>query len=318
MKPNPSLDKLVEEMEEFYNVSSSAPTATDNIVSGECYAIKSPESWDRGVVHEIVDNDVTVMFMDYGNIDVVTPEQVYPLSSRFNVPVQSYPCRLLGVEPINAEEGWTDDAIDLMNELTQDKCLLMQTIHFPDDAETERYGVRLFDMGIPLSRMLADANHAQLVDIPDEPGRFPSTTSSLNDSIGQYVESIVTSATAIAIQREMESKMSTSDVIVDDESVLEVGYLHGEGPEHFYVQLHNGGGAGDRTKLQELEESIKQHFIDGCGEEEVAIESLKTGDSVLVNTDDGYYRATIASMQEGSVEVNSHLISLTSKLYIET
>ena len=274
------VEQLVTAMTEFYT-SSSCPTPVTDIAPGKCYAIKNEDSWDRARVEALAEEDVTITYVDYGYDDLISTEYVYPLAGQFGMPVMSFQCRLVGVKP--KEEDWSEEATELMRELTEDKCLMLQVA---DGSEDGKQGVILHDTGIPVSQMLADSNMAELVEQPSLDASHSEST--ISESISEFVEEIITSAKAIAEQRE---EMSMEEVA--KEELMEVVYLQGENPHNFHVQLK-----GD--EFTQLEASLQERYQEASHDSSV---ELKEDNFVLVCEEEKYYRATVVSLKENDVEV---------------
>ena len=61
-----------------------------------------------------------VMFVDYGNREVVRSSELLPLMKELSmVPIVAFPCRLHGVEPVGGA-GWTYDASKLFSDSVLD------------------------------------------------------------------------------------------------------------------------------------------------------------------------------------------------------
>ena len=293
VKPNPVLEKLEADLMEFYSSSSCPPAVTD-VEEGKCYVIKNEESWDRARVKVVTDQFVTISYVDYGYDDDVDKQYIYPLSSHVATPGQCFQCRLVGVAP--KEDEWSDEAIELMRELTEEKCLLLQIVYPSDDTDDGKYGIRLLDMGIPVAQMLADNNMAQLVDIKDLPGKMDTSgVSDTAESVPEYVDKVIASSAAMYQAEQGESDEKSMEDHGKAE-LMEVTYLHGESPEKFYVQLYDSN-----DEFKNLEDSIKGLYQ---AEEQDPDVTLKIDDSVLVCADDKYYRASVLQVQDDQVEVS--------------
>jgi tudor domain-containing protein 1/4/6/7 len=110
------LEKLVDEIQEHYEAGGSK---ADDVSPGDPVVTKfsEDEAWYRAYVENIEGSDVTVRFVDYGNMDTITKDTVFKVADDFRqLPGQSLKCRLTGVKPLQSGE-WSEDAKEIMQSL---------------------------------------------------------------------------------------------------------------------------------------------------------------------------------------------------------
>ncbi|XP_067679478.1 maternal protein tudor-like isoform X2 [Haliotis asinina] len=110
-------------MEQLTNIySDGAGTPLDQPQCGQpcCAQYSEDGEWYRGKVMSVQGNNVTVLFVDYGNSDVVKGEDVKMLSPTMLSPGPfALECALEHADPVTQE--WTDDAIAYFETLTAEK-----------------------------------------------------------------------------------------------------------------------------------------------------------------------------------------------------
>ena len=101
------------------NLQGSDLQALSSIRNGAlCAALYSDERWYRSQVVEVNGDDVTVLFVDYGNSEVVTADVLCQLPAMFaSLPLQAVPCCLAGVVPV-AGDDWSEEAFDMLEQFS--------------------------------------------------------------------------------------------------------------------------------------------------------------------------------------------------------
>lgn len=66
-----------------------------------CVAKYSADNnWYRGEITSCMESSCTVVFIDYGNSEEISKQDIYPASSSLiEIPCQAFKCTLLGVSP---------------------------------------------------------------------------------------------------------------------------------------------------------------------------------------------------------------------------
>merc|ERR1711874_469252 len=109
------LENMMYQMYTYY--SSLDNIAQVDIITQNCfYAVKQNEFWYRGKVTSILDDNlVSVRFVDYGDMTIVSRDDIRPLHDMFQkLPYQAVKARLGGVVPKSGK--WTDDDVLLFSQ----------------------------------------------------------------------------------------------------------------------------------------------------------------------------------------------------------
>ena len=133
----------------------------------------SDGEWYRATILSVIDDQVEVFFVDFGNSDKVYQTDLHSLPvSLSSMEPQALECVLDTVQA--ASETWSDQAIVHFHELTEDKKLLAEVtlVAASEDSEgklTHCYAVKLLDMGISIAEKLLKAGHAIDSAVPAYP-----------------------------------------------------------------------------------------------------------------------------------------------------
>ncbi|XP_006815565.1 tudor domain-containing protein 1-like [Saccoglossus kowalevskii] len=96
------------------------------VINGLCAAqFSGDQGWYRARVLDInPDNTVHVQFVDFGNKELVQKSSLRKLNDEFcQFPIQGLKCSLGGIEPMDTQKGWSDDAKELVkSKLLNQKC----------------------------------------------------------------------------------------------------------------------------------------------------------------------------------------------------
>lgn len=130
------LDKLMDEMQIFYNQNSNYYIPEFMIRKGTyCAAIIYGE-YHRAVIVGLVHNDrerVKVFFVDYGTVSTMPSKGICYLHKKFfSLPQQGVRARLAGIYPINSDTQWSRTCCARFFSLARNKDLFGQ-IHRIDE-----------------------------------------------------------------------------------------------------------------------------------------------------------------------------------------
>lgn len=79
------------------------------------------EGWYRAKIINVVEGNATVLFVDYGNMETVSIDELQPLSPELRtLPAQALYCCLADVVAPKVDEGWSDQAHTALEELSAD------------------------------------------------------------------------------------------------------------------------------------------------------------------------------------------------------
>ncbi|XP_057309699.1 tudor domain-containing protein 7-like [Hydractinia symbiolongicarpus] len=117
------LEKMHVEMRDFYTTYKT-PVDVGFQVGDVCavYHIEH-EVWYRAVVQAILEEQIVVKFPDFsGNSEIVNAEVIRPLQQAFRVlPFFAVRCKLSGIEPLDGEKLWSNEAATKFNELVMNQ-----------------------------------------------------------------------------------------------------------------------------------------------------------------------------------------------------
>ncbi|XP_041361192.1 tudor domain-containing protein 7-like isoform X1 [Gigantopelta aegis] len=112
--------------------AASAPSASVLMKGVYCAALYNEDkNWYRAqVLSEIQDEMVKVTFVDYGNTERVSVDNIRPLSAEIaHIPVQAIPCALFGVKVVDAAtDGSTSPSVLAFAELVKENALEATTV----------------------------------------------------------------------------------------------------------------------------------------------------------------------------------------------
>ncbi|GFN94103.1 LOW QUALITY PROTEIN: tudor domain-containing protein 1 [Plakobranchus ocellatus] len=118
------VEKLSNELQEFY--AQPRPGAAVSPGAFIVAQYSEDEMWYRGLIlKEVSNTEVLVLFIDYGNSDIVLKVNLRQVAPAFGevVPL-AFRCALVGVKSLSDDaNAWTTDAKSFLEEMTQDGCL---------------------------------------------------------------------------------------------------------------------------------------------------------------------------------------------------
>ncbi|XP_026150502.1 RING finger protein 17 [Mastacembelus armatus] len=112
--------------------------------------------WHRGQLLEVQGGHVKVQYVDCGLVEDIPVVHVYPMLLCEDIPQLCVPCQLHGVSPVGGR--WQRDAVALMREMLQNRCVEMQVMELPSDPRGPATVEFLLD-GLSLSRILCHHKH---------------------------------------------------------------------------------------------------------------------------------------------------------------
>ncbi|XP_074643884.1 protein tudor-like [Tubulanus polymorphus] len=142
MENSHHLKELMDEMQIVYNAVSA--TVNEPSVSMACCAkYYVDDLWYRAEIIKITPDGITVQFVDYGNCECVTLDQLKKIRpEHVKLPTQGIPCKLQNLRPARRNDQWSAEGIDHFVELTDEKSLVGSFIGLDDD---RKYSIVLLD-----------------------------------------------------------------------------------------------------------------------------------------------------------------------------
>ncbi|KAM9197134.1 tudor domain-containing protein 1 [Dugong dugon] len=117
-----------------------------------CAVFAGDGNWYRALVKEILpDGNVKVHFVDYGNIEEVTADELQTISSKFlKLPFQGIQCWLVDIQPRN--KHWTKEAIARFQMCVAGIKLHARVVEITEDG----VGIELTDLSTSYPRIISD------------------------------------------------------------------------------------------------------------------------------------------------------------------
>lgn len=113
-----------------------------------CAKFNDDQTWYRAVVKEkITESDMTVMFVDYGNRDVVSMNSIRRITNSFaQLPIQAVECFLIDIEPVSGS-SWSNDAVTFLKERLTPQVTEPFFAEFGTFRSGQSVGVKLLEVG---------------------------------------------------------------------------------------------------------------------------------------------------------------------------
>ncbi|KAJ8033209.1 Tudor domain-containing protein 1 [Holothuria leucospilota] len=168
-----NLEDLMVEMQSVYcQDSAELLLSSGEILNGTlCAALYAEDNqWYRAEVVHQENDQVTVIFPDYGNSDVVEKKNLKVLHKKHSdLPLNAICCKLHGVKATS--NSWTPESCGYFEAEVMDKLLLAEILEAPtacSQVGKAIHSVTLLDMGIKLTDKLIQAGHAVDINSVDE------------------------------------------------------------------------------------------------------------------------------------------------------
>jgi len=185
-----------------------------------CGQFTENDCWYRVIIEDVKsDNEVSVMYVDYGNREVLPLTRIKQLSPKFvsSCPLQAIRCAIIGVDDTNAADGFGDFLLNKEFHLTAKQAL-------KDDS----YLVSL--VGIDGSHVVEEATKLGLV-INRSANAQPVGPQSIISGQPVVPKSVPETETEIGLQLpNLLSKLEVGNIV-------DVMVTHVESPSHFYCNL---------------------------------------------------------------------------------
>ncbi|XP_076438043.1 uncharacterized protein LOC143277162 isoform X3 [Babylonia areolata] len=125
-----------------------------------CAALYSQDhSWYRAQVqHRISDTEVAVIFVDYGNMESVSIDNMRCLTEdTATIPAQAIPCAMFGLKPLTGQTGWSEQAKTAFHKMLNGVPLLLEAcghregcclVSLWSEDSTDSLNEQLYKMGV--------------------------------------------------------------------------------------------------------------------------------------------------------------------------
>ena len=145
LKHSVELDTLMNNIAEYYEETIEFDDTITLPQPGMlcCAKYTEDDGWYRALITavDIASREVEVLYVDYGNGEILSMQQIKELKPQFTALAQmAISCSLYGISPNAA--SWKEGAIQEFQSAVLDKVL---TIHVVLQSESQRYNVNLFE-----------------------------------------------------------------------------------------------------------------------------------------------------------------------------
>ena len=245
------------------------------------YRYSDDDTWQRvEVMKQPAADQVQVLYIDYGNLDVVSIDDLCHLSDDLclaRLSPQAVNCRLSDVRAV--DEVWSDEAVTYFEELVLGKTLLAEIIKIKTTdgssaGDDKNFAVRLLDMGISIATKLKEAGHA--VDEPINKCLEKDDTDDEQEGTVGYAPKLADEGEKKETREEDPSKQRCAEdsmilpmtLPVNEQTPVYIS--HAESPSNFFVQLTNTYQLENLNDLMQktytdLEDSFKYSTDLNCG-----------------------------------------------------
>lgn len=285
MKNCPSLEKLMEEMNLFYNGVADSELVIEKAEIGMPCAAKFSEDhmWYRAEVLKPFQQEVEVQFVDYGNIETVVADKLRKLKPEYMMlKAQGVKCSLDDV--VAAEKIWSMKAIEDFEDMTLDKHLVAR-----------------------VTNRTSDMTH--MVDIENDEEK-----SNIAEAMSAKGHCLIRSSKPLEAVVEREKLLVKSPyppIGLQAGEIVDVYISWIENPEQFWIQP-----VSYENDLIELVQKIQDLYITGEGVN-LKTASLVFGQAVVAqfSEDEAWYRGYVERLSDAKCGVrfadygNSDLVS---------
>ena len=256
------------------------------------------------VTKQAGEDQVQVLYIDYGNLDVVSIDDLCHLSDDLRLDrlsPQAVNCRLSDVGAVG--EVWSDEAVTNFEEIVLGKTLLAEIVKMKitdgnsTGEDDKSISIRLLDMGISIASKLKEAGHA--VDDPINKCLEKGDTDDEQDGAAGYAPKSVEEDEKKEDKEEdssMEPCAEDSVILpmllpVDEPTPVYISYA--ESPSNFFIQL------ADTYQLDNLNDLMRKTYTD-LGNDYKLYTDLNRGMlcAAFSPEDHSWYRARVLNISD--------------------
>ncbi|XP_076356922.1 tudor domain-containing protein 1-like [Tachypleus tridentatus] len=281
--------------------SDFVPPSTFPVIGEACIAkYWLDKNWYRAEVVKVLDNCIEVLFVDYGNQEVINLQDIRLEPVMMDIPRQCLECELEGIQPTTGDSQWPTDILDFIHESIVEKMCTMKIKMPPEPGKPLRISLSL-PGDIVLEDILVEMGFAKKVELA---GRSICNTLIDDDEM----LSSVTPNGSEEINVEMVSPYLYPK-IPDKGKIFPVVVTNCVKPNEIYIQrLKLEESSSDEEKLinQEFEGFLAMmEELGENGESFPVLKDLEQGQAccAMYSYDDRWYRGLIKSASSLKVEV---------------
>lgn len=209
------IDNLMANLKDFCESGQALPVQA--ISPNELCLALFPEDnrWYRAVAEEVLQEGIVVRFIDYGNTDTVTVDNIRVFDSEFlSEQVLAAECMLSGIKPVGDNGEWCAETVDFLSSAGGDDGFVVTVLSTTKDLE-----VTLSDQNGDLSQRLISKGLARSSHI--EPAMSVSAS---------------------------QPSVSYQSPVINEGKTMEVYITDVTSPGQFYCQLADYGNSLDESK----------------------------------------------------------------------
>lgn len=213
------LENLMTNLKDFYE--SGQGLLVQSISPNDlCTALFSEDdTWYRATAEEVSPEEITVRFIDYGNTDTLSLDNIRVFDSQFlSEQVLAVECKLSGIKPTSDNGEWSAEAADFLSNAGGDDGFVLKVI-----SSTNLLEVTLSDQNGDLSQRLINEGLAK--SSQHEPAVVP-------------VSAVFQPSGSVSYQPPVINVGTTVEVYITDVT----------SPGQFYCQLADYGDSLDESK----------------------------------------------------------------------
>lgn len=261
-------------MDQIQDCCSSLTEVSEPTVGQPCIGQYLDDWYRAEIIRHHQEDTVEVLFVDYGNREVVTKSQVKVINSDLTeLPVQSFQCRLHSIMSVADDGSWDENSCSRFEELVNDKKLSGKIVFMSRDerGRIQSCNIELYEGETNIREMLIEAGYAKSSDS--------------------------TSANKVASLEQLEYDVDLSQQSLEPDSVMSVLYMKGGQPDHFSCQLADSADALEAL-MQQVAETAEQ-------KQDKMMKDIKVGEMCLAKytQDNAWYRATVIDIQDNTCQV---------------
>ncbi len=276
------LESLMAALQESYEQAPAVGANQLTIGSFVVAQFSEDEQWYRALVTSTTGEKVEVIFVDYGNRELLSLAKIRPIAKEFtHLPAQAVPCSLVAVKPLVGSD-WSDKSTEVFLNLVIEKVLIAR-VGSPGDTSG---GVYSYGDGRSLALSLA-LSSTEEGDVAAELVRLGQAKWSDATVDASPFDSTQPSTMAVEAARRLP-------VLQMAPGTKEVVYVsHVESPSSFWVQL-----ASSEETLYSLTDSLAAVYN---SPDAPRLIQPKTGDTCCAkfSVDQNWYRGVVQSCGSG-------------------
>ncbi|CAH1253582.1 TDRD6 [Branchiostoma lanceolatum] len=295
------IEDLSEKLQQFYSSDEFKESfISDPEVGMRCCALYSEDSmWYRALITDVLDQQVEVKFVDFGNTEMLDLTEIRVLDERFAVaPAYAVECSVAHVKPTSGT--WSAKAIEKFSSLTEEKTLvgMITSVSTRGKALLE---LRDADKSVEepsLNQELVQAGFAREAT-PSVSSRntTPASSKTGSPTSSRPVTPQAVDQTAALTSTGPPNKIVYEELSYSDGSVVDVMVSLFVSPSEFWCQP-----VPSYNELSKLMEDMGTYY--NSGEKEL-ISNPEVGQDCVArfSEDNDWYRAKVTQVMGNEVEV---------------